>query len=328
LTETLLEVRNLTVSFGTTTPSLPVVDGVSFRIEQGEFVGLVGESGSGKTVTALSLTDLIAKPLGRIESGEVMLRGEDLTKMSAARRLAVRGRKIAMIFQEPMTALNPVHAVGKQIDEVLATHFPSMSYEERRQKCLGLLAEVGIPDPLRNVRAFPHQLSGGMRQRVMIAMALAAGPELLVADEPTTALDVTIQAQVLELIGDLQKKTGMAVLLITHDLAVVAQLCEKIFVMYAGAIVESGPVRDVLRKPIHPYTQGLVRCIPRLTSERKSLLPAIEGRIPTHTEINRQGCRFANRCPHQIAQCQTTITQLRVVGKHHEARCHLAEKFL
>jgi oligopeptide/dipeptide ABC transporter ATP-binding protein len=280
----LLEVNDLETHFATRAGLVRAVDGVSFHLDRGELLGLVGESGCGKSMTALSVMRLISPP-GRIVKGEILFNGQDLLKLSDAEMREMRGDDIAMIFQDPMTSLNPVFTVGEQIAEALR--------------------EVAIPDPSRRVNDYPHQLSGGMRQRVMIAMALACNPKLLIADEPTTALDVTIQAQILELLDDLRKQRDLAVLLITHDLGVVAEVADRVAVMYTGRIVEESPVEELFARPKHPYTEGLLRSVPKLTSEdvvRKERLETIEGVVPRPTDLP-PGCHFAPRCPHRMPRC-------------------------
>ncbi|WP_395733803.1 ABC transporter ATP-binding protein [Prosthecobacter sp.] len=291
----LLEVRNLRVGFQTDEGLLTAVDGVDFILEAGKTLGFVGESGCGKSVTAMSLMRLLPQPAGRILSGEVLLEGRDLTKLPIDSMRKIRGNDIAMIFQEPMTALNPVQPVGMQIIEAIQLHEPTTPAKALR-RAVELMEWVGIPAPEQRVNEYPHQLSGGMRQRVMIAMALSCHPKVLIADEPTTALDVTVQAQILELLKRLQTETGMAVILITHDLGVIAETCDDVAVMYAGRIVERGPVHPIFAKPQHPYTQGLIRCLPKLDHPPKTTLPVIPGMVPSLRDMPT-GCRFASRCP-------------------------------
>jgi oligopeptide/dipeptide ABC transporter ATP-binding protein len=295
MSEPLLEVRGLGVGFQTDDGLLTAVDDVSFSLERGRTLGLVGESGCGKSVTARALMRLLEHPSGRILRGEVRLDGRDLLPLPIEAMRQVRGREIAMIFQEPMTALNPVHRVGRQIVENLLLHEP-LSPQAALKRAVELLDWVGIPAPDRRIDEYPHQLSGGMRQRVMIAMALSCNPKVLIADEPTTALDVTVQAQILDLIRRLQKQTGMAVLLITHDLGVVAETCDEVAVMYAGRLVERAPVHELFAHPLHPYTRGLLDCLPKLDQVPKTPLPVITGRVPGLRDLP-SGCRFAPRCP-------------------------------
>jgi peptide/nickel transport system ATP-binding protein len=319
----LLAVRDLVTSFRTDTGPLRAVDGVSFDVPEGKTVGLVGESGCGKSVTALSILRLIPSPPGRIESGKIELGGKDLLTLRERDMRAVRGNDISMIFQEPMTSLNPVYTVGWQIVEAIRLH-QKASRKEARARAVELLRLVGIHSPETSVDTYPHQLSGGQRQRVMIAMALACQPKLLVADEPTTALDVTIQAQILELIGSLQKKLGMSVLLITHDLGVVAEYADYVVVMYAGRVVESAPVAELFAHPRHPYTRGLLESIPRHGTTRKdgrpARLPTIEGTVPDLRHLP-PGCRFADRCPMKIDACTAREPDLAVPSPGRESRC-------
>ncbi len=296
----LLEVRGLVTEFRTRAGLLRAVDGVSFSIAAGETLALVGESGCGKSVTAFSLMRLVADPPGRIAAGEVLFEGRDLLKLPEAELRAVRGDRVAMIFQEPMTSLNPVMTVGEQIVEAIRQHRP-VSRREALARAVALLEEVRIPDAARRAADYPHRLSGGMRQRVMIAMALACEPRLLIADEPTTALDVTIQAQVLDLIDALKARLGMAVLLITHDLGVVAQHAQRVAVMYAGRIVEQADTGTLFAAPAHPYTEGLLASIPR-PGERTARLREIPGMVPSLAEMP-PGCAFAPRCARAMARC-------------------------
>ena len=293
----LLEVRHLRVGFQTDNGLLTAVDEVNFTLEAGKTLGLVGESGCGKSVTAMSLMRLLPQPAGRILGGEVLLEGRDLTKLPIEAMRKIRGNDIAMIFQEPMTALNPVHPVGKQIIEAIQVHEPTTP-DKALRRAVELMEWVGIPAPDQRVNEYPHQLSGGMRQRVMIAMALSCHPKVLIADEPTTALDVTVQAQILDLLKRLQRETGMAVILITHDLGVIAEVCDDVAVMYAGRIAERGPVHEIFAKPLHPYTQGLIRCLPKLDHPPKTPLPVIPGMVPSLKDMPA-GCRFASRCPNK-----------------------------
>jgi oligopeptide/dipeptide ABC transporter ATP-binding protein len=295
----LLEVDDLTVSFARGGRRVRILDGVSFAIEPGEILGVVGESGSGKTVTALSLPRLLGEQ-GTIDRGRIRLGGRDLTALSADELTTVRGKDLAMIFQEPMTSLNPLLKVGFQIAEVLVEHL-SLDRARAKRRAIALLDQVGIADPERRAETYPHQLSGGMRQRVMIAMALACEPKLLIADEPTTALDVTIQAQILALLRDLRARTGAAILLITHDLGVIAETVDRVLVMYAGEIVEEAPVERLFAAPAHPYTRLLLRSIPSVEAKRSSL-DAIAGAPPSPARFP-SGCRFHPRCPLRIDTC-------------------------
>jgi oligopeptide/dipeptide ABC transporter ATP-binding protein len=291
----LLEIRDLRVAFQTEQGLLTAVDEVDFTLRSGRTLGLVGESGCGKSVTARAIMRLLEQPAGRVLKGEVLLEGRDLLQLPLESMRKVRGKEVAMIFQEPMTALNPVQRVGRQIIENILLH-ENMDHRAALKRAVELMEWVGIPAPDQRVNEYPHQLSGGMRQRVMIAMALSCRPKVLIADEPTTALDVTVQAQILDLINRLQKETGMAVILITHDLGVVAETCDDVAVMYAGRIVERGPVLDIFKHPRHPYTRGLMNCLPKLDHPSKTPLPVIPGMVPGLRDMP-VGCRFAARCP-------------------------------
>jgi peptide/nickel transport system ATP-binding protein len=308
----LLRVRELLTSFHTDTGTLRAVDGVSFDISSGQTLGIVGESGCGKSVTALSILRLVPTPAGRIESGSIEFRGKNLLEVSLAEMHRIRGNQISMIFQEPMTSLNPVYTAGTQIAEAIRIH-EKKSRREARVRALEMLRLVGIPSPETNIDAYPHQLSGGMRQRVMIAMALACRPSLLIADEPTTALDVTVQAQILTILANLQRQFGMSIILITHDLGVVAEYADHVLVMYAGRIVEQADVRDLFAHPRHPYTRGLLQSIPRLVGatreegrgdkeDARVRLKTIEGMVPDLRDLP-SGCRFADRCPMVVHAC-------------------------
>jgi peptide/nickel transport system ATP-binding protein len=305
----LLEVRGLRTSFTIDAGTFDAVDRVSFSLEPGRTLGLVGESGCGKSVTALSIMGLVARP-GRIAEGEIVFEGEDLLGLSAARMRDVRGDRISMIFQEPMTSLNPAFTIGEQIVEGILRH-RAVTRDEARTQAIEVLRRVRMPSPERRFDDHPHKLSGGMRQRAMIAMALALKPRLLIADEPTTALDVTIQAQILELMRVLRDETGSAIILITHDLGVVAEIAQDVAVMYAGRIVEKAPVEEIFARPEHPYTVGLLGSIPKLHVEQ-ARLPAIEGQVPDPLSVGT-GCRFAPRCPFAIDKCRAEDPPLRVV---------------
>jgi len=299
----LLEVNNLQTQFTTRAGLVRAVDGVSFYLDRGELLGLVGESGCGKSITALSVMRLISPP-GKIVGGEISFDGRNLLKLSDSEMRAIRGDDIAMIFQDPMTSLNPVFTVGEQIAEALRLH-RKLSRKAAREAAIEAMREVSIPDPARRIKDYPHQLSGGMRQRVMIAMALACDPKLLIADEPTTALDVTIQAQILELLNELRKNRELAVLLITHDLGVVAEVADRVAVMYTGRIVEESPVEELFARPRHPYTEGLLRSVPKLssaTAAKVERLETIEGTVPSPTDLP-PGCHFAPRCPYRMPRC-------------------------
>jgi len=319
----LLEVNNLRTHFPTRSGLVRAVDGISFYLDRGELLGLVGESGCGKSITALSVMRLIAPP-GKIVGGEILFDGKDLLTLSDAEMRQMRGDDIAMIFQDPMTSLNPVFTVGEQIAEALRLH-RKLSKNEARRAAIEAMREVAIPDPARRIHDYPHQLSGGMRQRVMIAMALACNPKLLIADEPTTALDVTIQAQILELLDELRKQRELAVLLITHDLGVVAEVADRVAVMYTGRIVEESPVDELFARPKHPYTEGLLRSVPKLTSEhvaKKERLETIEGTVPRPTDLP-PGCHFAPRCSHRMPRCTEEDIPLYKLENDVQVRCVL-----
>ena len=321
--EPLLAVNSLRVYFNTPEGVARAVDGVSFTVAAGETVGLVGESGCGKSVTALSLLRLVPPP-GRIEPGSsIHFNGKDLTTLPTEELRQLRGNRLAMIFQEPMTALNPVLTVGDQVAEVVRVH-TNASRNEAWERAVKMLAQVGIPDPAARARQYPHELSGGMRQRVMIAMALILEPQLVIADEPTTALDVTIQAQILELLREMRDRTGLALLLITHDLGVVAEMASRVIVMYAGEVVEEAPVNALFENPSHPYTEGLLAAIPRL-GEETDRLKTIRGTVPPPTAWP-SGCRFRDRCPYAFDRCANEAPALLQVAGGHRARCHLIEE--
>jgi peptide/nickel transport system ATP-binding protein len=323
MTTPLLELENLHTFFYTDNGVARAVDGVSFSVGVGETVGVVGESGCGKSVTALSILRLIRGP-GRIEAGSVMrFEGRDLMALGEREMQHVRGNRIAMVFQEPMTALNPVFTIGDQIGEVARVH-AGMSRRDSLAKAVEMLKLVGIPAPEQRASEYPHQLSGGMRQRVVIAMALVMNPALVVADEPTTALDVTIQAQILELLADLTRRLGTSVLLITHDLGVVAENCTRVIVMYAGEVVEEATTADLFARAHHPYTEGLLGAMPRVGGE-KDRLATIPGTVPPPTNWPT-GCRFRDRCPYSWERCEAEHPPLYQIGSSHVSRCHLADE--
>jgi peptide/nickel transport system ATP-binding protein len=314
----LLEVRGLRTYFHTDRGLFRAVDGIDFSVDRGKTVGLVGESGCGKSVTSLSVMGLVASPPGQVEAEAIRFDGRDVLGLSADERRKLRGGKMSMIFQEPMTSLNPVHTVGQQIVEAIIAH-SEMSPRAAKARAIEMLELVKIPSPARRIDDYPHNMSGGMRQRVMIAMALSCEPALLIADEPTTALDVTIQAQILDLLSDLQQRLGMAILIITHDLGVIAEMADEVLVMYAGQIVESAEVADIFVDPQHPYTIGLLGSIPRLDVERERLA-TIEGTVPG---ANKQpkGCRFAPRCPFADNRCREAPPPLRNITPTHRVAC-------
>lgn len=318
--DSLLQVKDLVTSFKTDRGIIRAVDGISFDIRKGQTVGLVGESGCGKSVTSLSILRLIQSPPGFVERGSINFDGKNILELDDAGMRSIRGNRISMIFQEPMTSLNPVFTIGDQIGEVFRIH-QGMNKKEARTKSIDMLRLVKIPAPESRVDEYPHQLSGGMRQRVMIAMALACNPELLIADEPTTALDVTIQAQILDLMADLQKTLNMAILLITHDLGVVAEVCNYVMVMYAGKIAEQAPVKDLFKDPKHPYTKGLLNSIPKL-GHKTEYLPTIEGQVPSLSKLPK-GCRFQDRCPFVMDKCRVDEPVLVQVGPERKVACWL-----
>jgi len=319
--EALLEVRDLRTVFDSDRGLVKAVDGVSFSVGRGETVGLVGESGCGKTVTALSLMRLVSDPPGRIAGGSVLLEGRELLALSEREMRSVRGNDIAMVFQEPLSSLNPVFTCGEQIREAIALH-QKVGRAESKRRAIEMLRLVRIPDPERRYGSYPHQMSGGMRQRVMIAMALSCQPKLLIADEPSTALDVSVQAQIVELLLDLRSRLGMSVLLITHDLAVVAQMADRVVVMYAGVVVESAPISVLYDEPLHPYTEGLLASLPRIGGRRERLA-AIPGAVPDPLCLP-PGCRFSDRCTHRFGRCAEE-PPLFDLGGGRAARCWLRE---
>jgi len=316
----LLQVENLQTQFLTSAGVVRAVDGVSYDVEEGETVALVGESGCGKSVSALSIMRLVAEPAGRIVGGKILFQGRDLLELSEEQMREVRGRDIAMIFQEPMTSLNPVLTIGRQLTEGLEIHL-GMDIEAAKARAVELLGMVGIPDPARRLTQYPHQFSGGMRQRMMIAMALACNPKLILADEPTTALDVTIQAQILELMQDLSQRLGVAMLIITHNLGVVARYADRVNVMYAGRIIERGTAAEIYSNPRHPYTLGLLNSVPRLDEPIRAKLDPIEGQPPDLTRLP-PGCAFTPRCVFRKERCEKEVPALVPVGTEgHIAAC-------
>jgi oligopeptide/dipeptide ABC transporter ATP-binding protein len=318
----LLDVRDLHTHFFTSGAVVRAVDGVSWDVFPGETVALVGESGCGKSVSALSVMRLVAAPAGRIVGGEIVFKGKDLLTLSEEEMRRLRGREIGMIFQEPMTSLNPVLSVGRQLTETVEVHL-GMTPAQSRARAIELLSLVGVSDPERRLNQYPHQFSGGMRQRMMIAMALSCSPPLVLADEPTTALDVTIQAQILELMKDLSRRLGAAMLMITHNLGVVARYADRVNVMYAGRIVERATARELYANPRHPYTLGLLRSVPRLDEPRKAKLQPIPGQPPDLSRLPG-GCAFAPRCPYVIERCRAEVPPLDKVGDEHVAACWVA----
>lgn len=318
-----LDVRDMVVEFDTDLGIVRAVDKVGFQLKKGSILGIAGESGCGKSVTVLAVMRLLPKPVSRIVQGRVIFNDQNILDLPVEDMHHIRGKKISMIFQEPMTALNPVHGIGKQMIEIYRLHFPQLSVEQMRSNAAKMLENVGIADIEKVMKKYPHQLSGGMRQRVMIAMALACEPDILIADEPTTALDVTIQAQILDLIKSLQKQSGMSVILVTHDLGVIAENCDDVVVMYAGRIAEKAPATELFKHPEHPYTKGLLTSIPSLARESKSILPTIKGNVPSLLNMP-EGCRFAARCPIAEDICTNTVPLELGIGQNHTAACHMA----
>jgi oligopeptide/dipeptide ABC transporter ATP-binding protein len=315
----LLKVDNLELLIETGSGPIYPISDVSFKLNAGETIGIVGESGSGKSMTALSIMRLIPRGNSRITRGQVVFQGDDITKYSEKKMRSIRGDRISMIFQEPMTSLNPVFTVGDQIMEPLIEH-QRMSKKKAEQKAISLLRDVRISEPEKRLGQYPHQLSGGMRQRVMIAIALACSPDLLIADEPTTALDVTVQAQILELIKEISKSRGMSVMLITHDLGVVSEVCDTVIVMYAGQIVESASVETIFADPQHPYTRALIKCIPTLETDDEEELFVIEGNVPSPKAMPK-GCRFQDRCAYKTESCEKEHIELKEINRDHYVRC-------
>jgi oligopeptide/dipeptide ABC transporter ATP-binding protein len=323
---TLLEVRDLKTHFFTPEGVVKAVDGVSYTLEEGETLGLVGESGCGKSVSALSIMRLVPDPPGKTVGGQIIFDGQDLLSLPDSEIRRVRGKQIAMVYQEPMTSLNPVLSIGRQLTESLELHL-GMSRTEARGEAVRRLEQVGIPDPQRRLKQYPHQFSGGMLQRVMIAMALSCNPKLIIADEPTTALDVTIQAQILDLMKDLSRKYGVSLLIITHNLGVVARYADRVNIMYAGKIIERGTARDIYRNPSHPYTLGLLNSVPRLDLPRTEKLDPIEGQPPDLLHPP-EGCAFRERCRFAVEQCAEETPPLRSVGSGHLSACFAVETLL
>ncbi|MBM6616452.1 ABC transporter ATP-binding protein [Bacillus suaedaesalsae] len=322
--EPVLEITGLRTSFITDAGEIPAVDGIDLYIEKGEIVGIVGESGCGKSVTSLSIMGLVPKPPGKVVDGEILFKGENLRTASEKRMCQIRGNDIAMIFQEPMTSLNPLFTIGDQLTEAIKLH-QKMNKRALKERAVEMLKLVGLPRAEELMVNYPHQLSGGMRQRVMIAMAMACNPQLLIADEPTTALDVTIQAQILHLMKDLNNKTGTSIMLITHDLGVVAEVCDRVIVMYSGKIVEEADIKTIFKNPKHPYTMGLIKSVPDIR-EKKQRLYSIPGNVPRPGSI-KHGCRFAARCEHAFDRCRIEDPELYTLKeKGHSVRCFLHDE--
>ena len=317
--DTIFQIKGLRTQFFTSKGVVPAVDGVDITVKRGEAVGLVGESGCGKSMTAMSVMQLLQHP-GKVVAGEILLNGEDLLKKTKNEMDEIRGNHISMIFQEPMTSLNPVYTIGKQVSEAILIH-NKVSKEEAKRRTIDIFQKVGIPEPEKRYSAYPHQLSGGLRQRVMIGMAMVCNPQLMIADEPTTALDVTIEAQILYLMNQLQKEQGTAVVMITHNLGVVAESCDYVYVMYAGKIMEEAPVKEIFKNPLHPYTYGLMNSIPKMT-EVKEHLYTIKGMVPNLLKLP-QGCRFCPRCEKAMKVCTMYQPELYELENGHKVRCFL-----
>ncbi len=321
--EPILQVKNLKTSFFTSSGEVQAVRGVSFTVEKGDILGIVGESGSGKSVTSMSILRLLADT-GKIKEGEILFEGQDLTRIGMKQMRKIRGEKIAMIFQDPMSSLNPLIPVGKQVAEIISEHHPEKKKDELKREVLELFSQVRIPEPEKRYNAYPHEFSGGMRQRVMIAMALGNKPDLLIADEPTTALDVTIQDQILKQIRGLQKEFGTSIMFITHDLGVVAELCTRVIVMYGGLVMEEAGIDEIYAEPKHPYTLGLLASIPKLEQDKRKRLSPIPGSPPDMTNPP-QGCPFSPRCPYARNVCAAECPDLKDVGTGHRSRCWLLD---
>ncbi len=322
--QTILEVKNLTTSFKTERGVMKAIDGINFRVNANEILGIVGESGCGKSVTCQSIMRLYDEKYTVILRGEILFKGENLLKYSGRKMQSIRGDEISMVFQDALSALNPVMRVGDQIMEAIKLHNKGISKQEARERALNILKLVGIPAYKERFSQYPHELSGGMRQRVMIAIALVCKPSVLIADEPTTALDVTIQAQILSLITKLKEETGASIILITHDLAVVSETCDRVIVMYLGQIVEEADAREIFSNPKHPYTKGLMQSIPQMTEQKPERLYAIRGTVPLLNQIG-QGCRFADRCEYVCERCRKEMPQLQELENGHTVRCFLAQ---
>ena len=319
-----LDVSDLTIEFHTEQGVVRAVEQIDFQLKKGKILGIAGESGCGKSVTALSIMRLLPKPASKIVQGKAIFNGQNIYTLPVNELHHIRGKKISMIFQEPMTALNPVHGIGKQMIEIYKLHFSHLPLTQMTHAAIDMLEKVGIPDPEKVIKKYPHQLSGGMRQRVMIAMALSCEPDVLIADEPTTALDVTVQAQILDLIKSLQRKSKMSVILITHDLGVIAENCDDVVVMYAGRVAEKADVATLFNHPKHPYTKGLLTSIPSLAKTPKTILPTIRGNVPSLLHMP-EGCRFSDRCPLVEDICRKTVPREREITRNHTAACHLLE---
>lgn len=324
MVQPILEVKHLKTQFRTKRGLVTAVDDVSFSVSEGETLGIVGESGCGKSVTSLSILQLLPPAVGSIAGGEILYKGEDIAKKNNKEMCSIRGKEISMIFQDSMTSLNPVLTIGKQLEETIAVH-NKISKEEMKKQALDILVKVGVSSPEQRLKEYPHQLSGGMRQRVMIAMALSCHPSLLIADEPTTALDVTIQAQIIDLMVDLKHKIHAAIILITHDMGVVAEMADHIMVMYAGEVMEYGTARQIFKEPLHPYTRGLLASIPRLDMDLERL-SSIDGTVPPLDKMPL-GCRFCARCPNASKQCETEHPPVYVTEDGHKVSCWIYSEY-
>jgi peptide/nickel transport system ATP-binding protein len=318
-----LAVEDLVTEFQTDEGIVRVLDGVSFQVPKGKTIGIVGESGCGKSVTSMSIMGLLPKPYGNVVGGRILYGDIDLVQLSTDKLYEMRGNRISMIFQDPMTALNPVHTIGKQINEVLELHRPDLDKKQRLAYSIEMLEKVGMPSPETRLHEYPHNLSGGMRQRVMIAIALACEPDILICDEPTTALDVTIQAQILELMKKLQNETGMSIIFITHDLGVVAEICDEVVVMYAGRVAEQAGIFELFDNPSHPYTKGLMSSMPSLSLQPKTELETIQGTVPSLSEMP-SGCRFSTRCKYKQEKCESEVPMMSEISLLHQVSCHFS----
>ncbi|PQJ88573.1 ABC transporter ATP-binding protein [Aliivibrio sifiae] len=318
-----LAVEDLVTEFQTDEGTVRVLDGVSFQVPKGKTIGIVGESGCGKSVTSMSIMGLLPKPYGNVVGGRILYGDIDLVQLSTDKLYEMRGNRISMIFQDPMTALNPVHTIGKQINEVLELHRPDLDKKQRLAYSIEMLEKVGMPSPETRLHEYPHNLSGGMRQRVMIAIALACEPDILICDEPTTALDVTIQAQILELMKKLQDETGMSIIFITHDLGVVAEICDEVVVMYAGRVAEQAGIFELFDNPSHPYTKGLMSSMPSLSLQPKTELETIQGTVPSLSEMP-SGCRFSTRCKYKQEKCESEVPMMSEISLLHQVSCHFS----
>ncbi|WP_375321942.1 ABC transporter ATP-binding protein [Aliivibrio logei] len=318
-----LAVEDLVTEFQTDEGTVRVLDGVSFQVPKGKTIGIVGESGCGKSVTSMSIMGLLPKPYGNVVGGRILYGDIDLVQLSTDKLYEMRGNRISMIFQDPMTALNPVHTIGKQINEVLELHRPDLDKKQRLAYSIEMLEKVGMPSPETRLHEYPHNLSGGMRQRVMIAIALACEPDILICDEPTTALDVTIQAQILELMKKLQNETGMSIIFITHDLGVVAEICDEVVVMYAGRVAEQAGIFELFDNPSHPYTKGLMSSMPSLSLQPKTELETIQGTVPSLSEMP-SGCRFSTRCKYKQEKCESEVPMMSEISLLHQVSCHFS----